>query len=139
MKKIILSTLLLSLFGLPVFAQNLIFVFDSRNSTIYIKPDSTLRNHINRNILSFRTHVLFKKGYERDFSDINSTFEEWDVIANCHHYSYQVETIDFYNKKNELLKSVDTINLPFGGYSGIAKPGSKMYKVINRACQTKLI
>lgn len=139
MKKIIFSTLLLSMFCLPVFAQNMIFVFDSRNSTIYIKPDSTLRNKLNHNILSFRTHVLFKKGYERDFSDINSTFEEWDVIANCLQYSYQVETIDFYNKKNELLESVDTTNLPFGGYSGIAKPGSKMHKVINRACNLRRI
>lgn len=139
MKKVLLSLVIFSIFCLPVFAQNLIFVLDSRNSTIYIKPDSTLNNKQNRNIISFRTHVLFKKGYERDFSDINSTFEEWNVIADCNQYTYQVENIDFYNNKNELLKSVNTTYLPFGGYSGVAKPGAKMYKVINKACKTNLI
>lgn len=135
MKKTVLSILIFSYFCLPAFTQNLILVVDSRNSTIYIKPDNTQFNKHNRDILSFRTHVVFKKGYERDFSEINAKFEEWDVIANCHQYTYQVKNIDFYNKDNNVITSVDTTNFPFGDYRGIAKPGSKMYKVINRACK----
>lgn len=140
MKKILFSTLLLSLFCLPVFAQNFIFVMNKRNSTIYIKPNSIRHNEFNRNVISFKTHILYRKGYEKDFNDFkNSKFEEWEVTANCDHYTFGIEKIDFYNKQNQKIESVNTMNLPFDGYSGRAKPHSEMSKVLNKACHVKLL